>query len=269
MKIQNRWTNACIWESDHDTMAATVEAAVNRGADLRGADLRGADLSGADLSGADLSGADLRGADLRGADLSGAKGIHRWVTTPLHLLFDQPGPMRLYKLTLPNGEGPYNGGIVFRVGESYQVADANTDENESCGAGINVATLDWCLKEWQPGRRIFVVEFTAADIAAVPLGSDGKVRLHRCKVVAEKDLSEFIAKMNEKPEETKEPSTKSTAKLSVYVDGVENVANVSDLVVTCSTIPIKEKRKKAPAKKARTAKPVAKKSATKKSTRRG
>jgi uncharacterized protein YjbI with pentapeptide repeats len=254
MKILDRWTNACIWESDHATMADTVAAAVVRGADLSGAylsgadlsgadlsgaylrgaylrgaylrgaylsgaylsgaDLRGADLSGADLRGAYLSGADLRGAYLRGAylrgaylrgaylsgaDLSGARGLHWWITTPLHLLFDQPGAIRLYKLTRENGEGPYNGGIVFRPGETVEVQDANTDENESCGAGINVATLDWCLKEWQPGRRVFVVEFTAADIACVPIGSDGKVRLHRCRVVEEKDLSEFIAKWNEKP----------------------------------------------------------------------
>jgi hypothetical protein len=233
MKILHRWTNACLWATDHATMSETVAAAVVRGADLRGADLRaanlraadlraanlrGADLRGADLRDADLTGAnltaadlrgadlraanltdadlrgaDLRGADLRGADLTAAVGVHPYRTTPMYLLRDQPGTIRLYKLVTPTGEGPHNGGITYRVGESYEVADANTDEAEQCGAGINVASLDWCLREWRKGYRILVVEFTSADIAAIPIGSDGKVRLHRCAVVGEKDLAEILS----------------------------------------------------------------------------
>lgn len=44
MKILNRWTSACIWESDHATMRETVEAAVVARANLAGANLAGADL---------------------------------------------------------------------------------------------------------------------------------------------------------------------------------------------------------------------------------
>ena len=72
MKILNRYTNACIWESEHETVKESVEAAVKNDADLRSADLRTADLRGADLRDANLSGADLRGADLRSANLSDA-----------------------------------------------------------------------------------------------------------------------------------------------------------------------------------------------------
>ena len=77
MKILNRWFGSTIFESDHETMKETVEAAISELSDLSGAKLsmaalRGAALSGADLSGAKLSRADLRGADLSGANLSGA-----------------------------------------------------------------------------------------------------------------------------------------------------------------------------------------------------
>jgi hypothetical protein len=38
--------------------------------------------------------------------------------------------------------------------------------------------------------RILVAEFTAEDIAAIPHGTDGKFRVRRCRIVAEKDLTE-------------------------------------------------------------------------------
>lgn len=97
-----------------------------------------------------------------------------------------------YKLVTQSGEGPFNGGITYRVGESVS-AEANTDPREQCGAGINVATLDWCLRNYSTGYRVLVVEFTAADIACIPTATDGKFRLHRCTVVAEKDISALIA----------------------------------------------------------------------------
>jgi uncharacterized protein YjbI with pentapeptide repeats len=161
-----------------------------RGADLRGADLTGADLRDADLRGADLTGADLTGADLGGADLRGAYGINKYRRTALMMLLDQPGAIRAYKLVNANGEGPFNGGIQFEIGGSYQVSNADTTEN-LCGAGINLATLDWCMKEWRLGYKILVAEFVAADIAAIPEGTDGKFRVHRCKIVGEKSLTEI------------------------------------------------------------------------------
>jgi hypothetical protein len=183
-----------------DVRTALVEA-VKGGADLRGANLGGADLRGANLRGANLRGADLRGADLRGANLRDAnlrdanlrdaKGVNPYLTTPLHMLTDQPGQIRAYKLVNADGEGPTNGGITYIVGETVEVSDASTDPMVNCAAGINVATLDWCMREWEAGYRILLVEFTAADIASIPTGSDGKFRLHRCTVVGEKDLVEL------------------------------------------------------------------------------
>ena len=177
IEIKNRHDGTTIHRVEADT--------------LHDANLYGANLCDANLRGADLYGADLCCANLRDANLRGAKGASLARSSPLYLLRDQPGRIRAYKLVREDGQGPYNGGITYEVGESYEVEDADVDETVSCGAGINVATMDWCLGEWQPGYKILIVSFTAKDIAAIPLGTDGKFRLHRCKVVGEKGLSEF------------------------------------------------------------------------------
>ena len=201
--------------SGADLYGANLSRADLSGADLSGADLSGADLSGADLSGADLSGANLYGADLSGANLSranlyganlsGAKDIDPLCCTPLLMLLDQPGAIRAYKLVTAEGKSPFqtNDALVYRIGDRLEVTNANTDPTVDCGAGINVCTLDWALREWKPGWRILIVEFTAVDIAAIPTATDGKFRLHRCGVVGEKDL---VALGIQKAEEAK-PST--------------------------------------------------------------
>jgi hypothetical protein len=112
---------------------------------------------------------------------------------------DQPGAQRMYKLVKDDGTGWGNGqglypeaeAIIYEIGNSYAVADANTDETVDCGAGINLATLRWCMEGWQPGYRILLAEFTAADIAAIPIGTDGKFRVHCCNIVGEKNLVEL------------------------------------------------------------------------------
>ena len=148
-----------------------------------------ANLSGADLSGANLSGAYLSRADLSGANLSGAYGITPELSTPLLMLLDQPGKIRAYKLVNEKNEGPINGGLKYPVGKTVKVGDADSNPLQQCAAGINVATLDWCLREWKPGYRILIVEFTAKDIACIPTATDGKFRLHRCDVIKEKKLN--------------------------------------------------------------------------------
>ena len=176
-----------------------------RGADLRGAYLRGASLREADLSeaylreaylrGANLSGANLRGANLyranlRGADLYRAKGIIPEHHNDLLILADQVGKVRAYKLVTADGQGPFNGGIAYEKGKAYEVDDADTNPENDCARGINLATLPWCIANWQPGHRILVAEFSARDIAAIPFG-DGKFRVHRCKIVGEKNLEKL------------------------------------------------------------------------------
>ena len=192
------------------------------GADLSGANLYGANLSGADLSGADLSGANLSkanlskadlsraylsganlswanlsranlsGADLSGANLVGANGINKYATSPMYMLLDQVGEIRAYKLVTKDGHGPNYPAFAYSVGQAYTEPNFEADERVSCGPGINLASLDWCLRNWQPGYRILVASFEGKhgteDNICVPIGSDGKFRVRSCKIVSEVDL---------------------------------------------------------------------------------
>ncbi len=226
-------------ETAHDIREAIVEAVAARanlrganliGADLRDANLRDANLRGANLSGAylidanlsgaylidaNLSGANLSGANLRGANLSGAylidaKGLSPWACTPLMMLLDQPGNIVAYKLVTPKGKGPFNGGLEYEMGSVVEVLDACTDATVDCGSGVNIATADWCLKEWKPGHRILRVQHTAADIAAIPVGSDGKYRVFRCTVLNEVDLRKDWG-FGEVPEPAEDPEPQAPA----------------------------------------------------------
>jgi len=178
--------------SSADLRGANLRGTNLSSADLRGANLYGADLRGANLSSADLRGANLRGADLRGAYLRGAEGFSPERYTPLLFLHDQPGPIRAYKLVNEHDEGIYNGGLKYVIGEFVEVSEFNTDITEQCSAGINLATLDWCLREWREGHKILICEFTAADIVAIPTATDGKFRVRRCKVIGEKNISGIL-----------------------------------------------------------------------------
>ena len=200
IEIKHRFDGRVLFAGEYLSLCDAMVAAAKSRADLSRADLSGAnlsraDLSRADLSGANLSGADLSGADLSRADLSDALGCPTQACTPLLMLLDQPGKIRAYKLVNAKGEGPINGGLKYEIGKRVEVADANTNPNTHCAEGINVATLDWCLREWKEGFKILLVEFEAADIAAIPTATDGKFRLHRCDVVGEKDVTEILAQM--------------------------------------------------------------------------
>ena len=130
------------------------------------------------------------GANLRDADLRGAMGINKHLTSPLYLLLDQVGKIRAYKLTNQYDEGPTYGGITYTIGKTIEV-EADKNENTQCSYGISVATLDWCMLNWQPGYKIKVVEFTRTDIACIPIASAGKFRVSKCKVIREKDLKKL------------------------------------------------------------------------------
>lgn len=179
-------------KSGVDLRGADLCGAYLRDANLRGANLRGAHLRGVNLCGADLRDADLRGVDLRNADLRGAQGIQPEWCTPLLMLLDQPGKIHSYKLVKANGQGPRHGGITYEIGQEVSVDNANTDPQQLCAAGINVATLDWCLNEYTDGCKILIIEHTAAEIACIPTATEGEYRLHRGKVVAEKDISAIV-----------------------------------------------------------------------------
>jgi hypothetical protein len=162
------------------------------GANLAGANLAGANLARANLAGANLARANFEGARLARTNLAGAnlvrpKGFAPERINDLLMLLDQPGKIRAYKLVNKHCEGPFNGGIVYKIGSTYEVEDADCDASRECGPGINLATLPWCLRNWRPGCRVLLAEFVAADIAAIPV-AEGKFRVHRCKIVGEVEV---------------------------------------------------------------------------------
>jgi len=221
IEIKSRWDGKVLFKVEAESLKAALEIGVNKnanleganlgganlrgaylrgayleGAYLEGANLRGAYLEGANLEGANLEGANLRGANLRGANLwranlGGAKGINKYYITPLSILEDQIGKIRAYKLVDTKNEGPFRGGIIYEVGKTYTEKEANTDDTVQCAKGINLATLDWCIKRWENGYKILIAEFTKKDIAAIPIASDGKFRVRKCKIVGVKKLKEL------------------------------------------------------------------------------
>ena len=175
-EIKHRYNGSILFSIETDSIKLAVEAAFK---------------SSVGLSYSDLSYSDLRHSDLRHSDLRHAEGINKFLCTPLLFLHDQVGEIRAYKLVTKTGEGPFNGGITYKVGKSYSVKNANCDENAQCAAGISLATLDWCISNWQEGYQILIAEFISKDIASIPTATDGKFRVHKCKIVGKKKLKEI------------------------------------------------------------------------------
>jgi len=191
-------------EKENNTIKDTILEAVGSGANLAGADLAWANLAGANLAGANLAGADLAWANLAGAylcranlagadlawanlcraNLTGAKGIPKIYQSNLSILNNQVNPLRAFKFLDKDMASPINDKkITYEVGKEY-AKKVNKDKKEVCGAGLNVATLEWCIRENTLGKgAVFIeVEFNPKDMV-VPYFSDGKFRVSRFKVV--------------------------------------------------------------------------------------
>jgi hypothetical protein len=111
------------------------------------------------------------------------------------MLYDQ-GEVTAYKLVTADMRSPMaadQGGtpITYAIGAEYVEDDACTDEEQQCAHGLSVATLAWCLRNWSQGRRILRVLHLGCDIAAIPVGTDGKWRIRRMRVTGEVPQSEW------------------------------------------------------------------------------
>ena len=190
IQIKHRITDEVIFEHDQNdnTIAITVKKAVEKKTILCLADLSGANLYRANLYGADLSGANLCGANLYRANLCGAKNIFPKIfRNALSILKHQTGKLKAFKyFTKLDGRliSPYQH-TDYVVGKTYIADKYNTDETELCGEGLNVATLEWCLRDTKCAKNIAYceVEFYASDIVAIPFISDGKFRVKKMKLV--------------------------------------------------------------------------------------
>lgn len=158
---------------------------------LCGASFIKTNLQATNLSFTDLTNVKFHKNNLCGANFTSAKGLNAYQITPLLFLLDQPGKIRAYKLVNKNNTGPFFSEIHYEIGETYKVDNADIDNLKQCAPGINLATLDWCIENYVKGYKILIAEFAAKDIAAIPAGSTGKFRVHKCKIVGEKDLKEL------------------------------------------------------------------------------
>ena|SRR5688572_4755367 len=107
-----------------------------------------------------------------------------------------------YKVVHSDGGPPYyrgRGGTEhkYTVGAIITEPNFNSDRHNDCGAGLNVGTLDWCLKKYTrsvgsypPRAALTTVAFLPTDIACVPNQTDGKFRLKRLLVVSSKLLNQ-------------------------------------------------------------------------------
>lgn len=82
--------------------------------------------------------------------------------------------------------------LTTKKGAILRVKRPNRNIYQSCGAGVNVATMYWCadrcycswstqLFSWS--YIIWAVRFRTRDVACIPRMTDGKFRLYKCKVV--------------------------------------------------------------------------------------
>ena len=119
-EIKSRWdSNQVLFQTEAESFAACVNAAIKASANLRGADLRGADLRGADLRDANLYGANLYGADLPAPTmlLLAIWGTLSDKLTADLMLLDasaHPDPATFQKWA-DGGECPYTGVKVQRI----------------------------------------------------------------------------------------------------------------------------------------------------------
>lgn len=115
-----------------------------------------------------------------------------------------------YKYTRAGGVPPtyFNRSTRYAVGRTNRVKNANICPHVSCGAGINVATRDWCVDsgglKYKNKKELYLMEFRVHDIAAIPqeriqfgfrageIKFEGKFRLFRSLTV--KKLSTKIRK---------------------------------------------------------------------------
>ena len=187
---------------DADLRSADLQDADLRFADLRDADLRfvnlrDADLRFADLRDADLRPADLQDADLRFADLWSAKYEEPLFLPDLYSLKLLPPETKLtFWKYLEKGESPYQE-YQYEVGREYSSDAFGNNEANLCGAGLNVATLTWCLKDSFPADEFIEVEFLAGDIIAIPYATDGKFRVRKLKVLRQINRKDAINLLRE------------------------------------------------------------------------
>ena len=178
-----------------DLHSANLSFADLHSANLSFANLHSADLSSANLSSADLSSADLRSADLRFADLR--ETIYEdinWLAY-IDIVPNGDGKARAYKLINSKGQGVFRGGIDYLKADTFSVDKVDSNINNQCSYGINLATFGWCIHNRQSKEdSLLIMEFDVKD-AVCPMGSDGKFRVKKCHKIGKADWKGNLIKV--------------------------------------------------------------------------
>ena len=130
--------------------------------------------------------------DLVGTDLIGAKHDLVFGLTQFIEKFGvevKGQTLILYKYLRKDMTSPYQG-LKYEIGKIYKMDIKDCDENifNNCGAGFNVATKEWCLKDskHREGEWKFVQAAVHwKDVISVPLYTDGKIRCRKMKILAD------------------------------------------------------------------------------------
>lgn len=111
----------------------------------------------------------------------------------LKKLKSHKGMVRAYKYVTKDLQSPTQSPkITYAVGEEFEEPNANTNPKETCAAGINVASQEWCKTySKDKGYRALAFEFHTDDIAAIPTDG-GKLRVFRCLCVEEVDPKTYL-----------------------------------------------------------------------------
>ena len=194
---------------DADLQDADLRDANLRGANLRGANLRDSNLRDANLQDADLRGVDLRGAHLCDADLQGAnlqrahlcdadlRGAHlpgtflQGANLQNANLSEATGLTSSYEWALKNLKKNDIGWIVYKAFGTTLYKQPWTPEKglvieevvnqlptSTCACGVNVATLEWVMREAYSGVEIWeaLIPFERSCGMVIPYNTDGKIR---------------------------------------------------------------------------------------------
>ena len=101
---------------------------------------------------------------------------------------------KLYKAVHKIGDiyrSDYTSGCTYAPGETTEADALDKDPDETCGHGIHMAHLDWCLDYGSNWSDLAIIEVeTEIDGIIVPRIGDGKVRAARCKMIREVPLEE-------------------------------------------------------------------------------
>ena len=131
------------------------------------------------------------------------------------------GKIRGYKYVTKDLKSPTRTGpeqITYKVGETVEIKDANTNDSSACEAGINIGSADWCKSYCNGEMRAIAFEFESADVAAIP-SDGGKMRAFRAKCVEELDQKTFNSLPKPKKLVTKK-TTKKTQKKKSFMDKI-------------------------------------------------